>query len=88
MIEFNPLNVLDERKLDRIPPHFSKTRINELELSSNIENWIMGKCKGRFAFGKDSSIDGTGRSRPHVFVGFENEKELTFFMLACPYLRR
>ena len=88
MLEFNPLNILDERKLDRIPPHFSKTHVNDLELSSNIENWIIGRCKGRFAFGKDASTDDSNRSRTKVFVGFEDEKELTFFMLACPYLRR
>lgn len=88
MIEFNPLNILDERKLDRIPPHFVKTRISEYETSQNIENWIMGKCKGRFAFGKDSSSESYVKNRSHNFVGFEDEKELTYFMLACPYLRR
>lgn len=88
MIEFNPLNILDERKLDRIPPHFSKIRINDFEVSSAMENWIMGKCKGRYAFGKDISADDSNRSRSSNYVGFEDEKELTFFMLACPYLRR
>jgi len=88
MMEFNPLNILDERKLDRIPPHFSKTKINEFEISHNIENWIMGRCKGRFAFGKETVTDNNSRSRSNMFVGFEDEKELTFFMLACPYLRR
>lgn len=88
MFDLNPIDVLKQRKLRTNPPHFSKTKISENEIFDGIEDWIRDKLKGRYFVGKIPSIDKTGNLRSTMFVGFEDQKELTYFMLACPLLRR
>lgn len=89
MIELNPLDVLGARKVSRIFPHFSTTKLSDRELyDSETENWIKAKLKGRFCIKKVPEVDSDGHLKTEVYVGFEDEKELTFFMLGCPSLRR
>lgn len=89
MLELNPLDVLNSRQLKTMPPHFSKTKIgNSDTVDSRISNWIRSKLAGRFCLVTYPSITGDDKFQTATFVGFEEQKELTFFMLACPYLRR
>jgi len=88
MFNLNPIDVLKQRKLKTIPPHFSKIQISEGELYNGIEEWVKTKLKGRYCIVKRPAIDKTGRLASSSFIGFEDQKELTFFMLACPLLRR
>lgn len=89
MFEINPLDVLKKRRLSFMPAHFSKLKISETDyFDSNLENWIFNKLKGRFAISKIPAVDQDNKLKVSMFVGFENQKELTFFMLACPYIRR
>lgn len=89
MFDLNPLDVLKQRELHTLPPHFSKIKISESDSwDGNIEKWIKAKLKGRFCVVKSPSLEQDGRLKTITYVGFEDHKELTFFMLACPYLRR
>jgi hypothetical protein len=89
MFNINPLDVLKKRKLSYMPSHFSKFKVSEMDfIDSHLENWIFNKLKGRFAINKIPMISQDNKLKVSIVVGFENQKELTFFMLACPYLRR
>ena len=89
MIELNALEVLNQRKVDVIPLHFSKMKISEKEIySESIENWIRAKLKGRYFIKKYPSIGNDGKVKPSTFVGFEIQAEMSYFILACPHLRR
>lgn len=89
MIELNALDVLNSRKLDCMPPQFSKIKVADGDwFDSSLEDWIKTKTKGRFYLNKSPGVGADGRVRPITYVGFEDHKELTYFMLACPYLRR
>lgn len=88
MIELNELDVLDIRKMSRIPPHFSKIKISNKSDSAFIEKWIHVKCRGRYSVSSMPGKDSDGRIKNFTFVAFEDEKEITYFMLACPYFRR
>lgn len=89
MIELNALDVLNSRKVDCMPPQFSKIKVSDTDwFDNNLEDWIKTKLKGRFYLQKTPGIAADGRVRSLTFVGFEDHKELTYFMLACPYLRR
>jgi hypothetical protein len=88
MFDLNPIDVLKQRKLKTIPPHFSKIRVSEGEIFEGLEDWVKIKLKGRYYLTKKPSIDSTGNLKSIFFIGFEDQKELTYFMLACPYLRR
>jgi hypothetical protein len=88
MFELNPIDVLKQRKLKTLPPHFSKIKITESEIFEGIEDWIKTKLKGRYCLVRSPSIDQSGNLKSTIFVGFEDQKELTYFMLACSNLRR
>ena len=89
MIEINALDILDKRQVDVIPPHFSKMKVSEGDIYyENIENWIRSKLNGRFFIKRYPNLNNDGRVKSSTFVGFEIESEMTYFILACPYLRR
>jgi len=89
MLELNPLDVLNSRQLKTMPPHFSKTKIgNSDRTDQNVINWINARLTGRYCVVSYPSVNDENRFHTSTFVGFEEQKELTYFMLACPYLRR
>lgn len=89
IFDLNPLEVLKVRKLTTIAPHFSKTRITESEHFDGVEDWVKIKLKGRYAIYKSPFYDKeTNSLRSSMHIGFEDPQELTYFMLACPHLRR
>lgn len=90
MFDLNPLDVLNKRSLSFIPPHFAKFKLQDSMFggTNSIDSWIKNKLKGRYAICKHPSIDNEGHLKSNLFVAFEDQKELTYFMLACPHLRR
>jgi hypothetical protein len=59
-----------------------------MDLFEGLEEWVRFKLKGRYYITKQPSIDSGGNLKSNLFIGFEDSKELTYFMLACPHLRR
>lgn len=88
MFDLNPIDVLKQRKLKTLPPHFSKIKISESELFEGVEDWVQTKLKGRYCLVRYPAIDQDGNLKSNTFLGLEDQKELTYFMLACTNLRR
>lgn len=90
MIDYNPLDLIKERELDWIPVHFSKTVLSEKEEwnRNTIQSWIQSRLRGRFSLVKAPAIDSTDKLKSSLVVAFEDHSEMTYFMLACPHLRR
>lgn len=89
MFDLNPISILKKRELKTLPPHFAKITISESEMfDGKIKNWIKDKLKGRFCVTRIPHVDQNGGLRSITVAAFENQKELTYFMLACPFLRR
>jgi hypothetical protein len=89
MLELNPADILKTRRVKSVSPHFSKIKISDSDrYDLNVSNWIKTKLKGRYYIASFPSLDETGKLKISTFAGFEENKELTYFMLACPYLRR
>jgi hypothetical protein len=81
----NPLNVLGLRKVAFPAHHFVYTVIPKYNPSytSKLDSWIDQNLNGRYYIGQ--SIDLIDNTIVFVTkIGFENEKELSFFKLACP----
>lgn len=91
MKSYNYLDLLNERQLSWAPIHFCKTKISISE-SMNLDdmiNWIRTKLNGRFYLNQIPTIStDDNHLKSTLVLGFEEEKELTYFMLACPFLRR
>jgi len=88
MFELNPIDVLKQRKVTTISTQFKRVKISEIDLFEGLEEWVRLKLKGRYYIAKQPSIDSSGNLKSNTYIGFEESKELTYFMLACPHLRR
>jgi len=89
MIEINPLDILNHRKLSYIPRHFAKVNLPEINfLREEISSWIQNRLNGRYSMVNMPAVDKDGKLKTATFAAFEDQKELTYFMLACPHLRR
>jgi hypothetical protein len=80
-MNLNPLDVLNKRSLTWIPPHFAKIKVKHQVFETDLEDWVKYKLKGRYCFIQNSD-------NSSATLGFEDDKELTYFMLACPHFRR
>lgn len=85
MLDISPLSILNKRKLKWAPAHFHMFTLgsNEWLWDNAVQDWIDYKLKGRYCLIVKEDNSGTKTA-----VGFEDEKELTYFTLACPYTRR
>jgi hypothetical protein len=89
MLELNALDVIDKRKLDFMAPHFAKIKISDKDyFSSEVESWIQVTLRGRYSIALLPNINQEGHLKLATYAAFEDQKELTYFMLACPFLRR
>ena len=83
----NPLNFFGARKVKILPPHFEVViQPMMYNLEESVDRWIDSHLKGRYYVGKgvalqDSNIETVYR------IGFEDPKEASYFMLACPHLK-
>jgi hypothetical protein len=84
----NPLNALELRKCDFPAHHFYYTIIPKFTTVNykNINDWVYQNLNGRYYIGQ--SLDLIDNNISYVLkIGFEQEKEVSFFKIACPYLK-
>ena len=84
----NPLNYFKVRRVEFAPPHFTFFTVNQFmpRQVNVIADWIEDNLSGRFYIGQGIMLDKTNTIVYNTRIGFENEKELTFFTIACPYI--
>ena len=86
--EPNALNFFEIRIAKLPPPYFEyillPTRYN---LDQSLVKWIEQNLRGRFYVGKTIAISNSNSIENMTKVGFEEAKELSYFTLACPYLK-
>ena len=83
----NPLNALDLRRVPFPAHHFHYTILPKYTpiYQKQIDSWIYTNLNSRYYTGQ--AIDLVDNTIVFVTkIGFEQEKELSFFKLACPYL--
>jgi hypothetical protein len=77
----NPLNLLGLRRVDFPARHFYYTTLdpNKIQL---INDWIFNNLNGRYYLGRKLILDHTNSIQYALTLGFEEEKELSFFLLS------
>lgn len=84
----NPLNINYKRRVDFLPSFFEVTYLKQrYNLQDSISKWIDLNLKGRYFVGVKQVVADSGTTENRIVVGFEREKELSYFMLACPHLK-
>ena len=88
--EPNHLNFFEIRKAKHPLPYFEYIQIpTKYNLEISISKWIYDNLKGRFYIGSALTVQTkeTKSIAKVLKIGFENPKELSYFTLACPYLK-
>lgn len=86
--EPNPLNFYRLRKFKVPPEHFEFISVKlSYNLEQALETWIKDHLKGRYYIGKSGGLDGDGNFCKNLKIGFEDPKEMSYFVLACPHLK-
>jgi hypothetical protein len=85
----NPLDYFDLRRVEFAAPHFKYMQIEKYNptLLRNIDAWIRKNLNNRYYIGQALTLDNTNTIVHSTKIGFESEKELSFFTIACPFLQ-
>ena len=85
----NPLNYFGIRRAEFAAPHFKYTTIEKYNpaLLKNLDAWIKHNLNSRYFIGQGLALDNTNTIVYTTRIGFESEKELSFFTIACPHLQ-
>ena len=83
----NALNALELRKVNFPAQHFYYTLLSKYTptFHKTVDAWIYSNLNSRYYIGQ--AVDLVDNTIVYVTkIGFEQEKELSFFKLACPHL--
>ena len=85
----NPLNYFDLRRVEFASPHFKYTTVERYNpvLIKSIDSWIKKNLNNRYYIGQGIALDNNNTIVYNTKIGFENEKELSFFTIACPFIQ-
>jgi|TARA_B110000971_G_scaffold123197_1_gene126197 hypothetical protein len=84
----NPLNVFQARQVKSAPPHFEYVNLPmKYNLEDSLIKWVKQHLKHRFYIGKNVNLDSDSKLTQVLTVGFEETKDMSYFMLACPHLK-
>ena len=85
----NPLNYFDLRRVEVACPHFKYTTMDRYNpsLVKSVDAWIKKNLNNRYYVGQGIVLDANNTIVYVTRIGFESEKELSFFTIACPHLQ-
>jgi hypothetical protein len=85
----NPLNYFDLRRVNFLSPHFKSMTIDKYTpaIIKSLDSWIKNNLTGRYYIGQGIALDNNNNIIYTTQIGFETEKELSFFTIACPHLQ-
>jgi hypothetical protein len=84
----NPLNVFGARRVDFCPPYFQSITVElTYNLLKALDDWIYENLSGRYYIGKSVELENDGPVKQKIKISFENPTEVSYFVLACPYLK-
>lgn len=85
--KINPLNVLGCREVLDPPPHFHYLFVDlKYNIVSSVKQWIYENLKNRFYIGESLQLT-DNQLTVRIRIGFEEPKDASFFLLACPLLK-
>ena len=84
----NSLNFFKLRRVEFAAPQFEYVTIktSNLQIIKKINKWIEANLNSRYYSGQKISLDQNNSIVYNAKIGFEDQKELSFFLLMCPYV--
>lgn len=90
MKKFKPniYNVFNVRRTEFPPDTFEYAELPlNYNMQSAISKWIDNNLKSRYYVGRHVMLNDENSISYSLKIGFEEAKELSYFMLACPHLK-
>ena len=86
----NPLNYFNLRRVEFACPHFKYITLDKYNPTfiKNLDSWIQKNLNNRYYIGQNLALDNSNTIVYNTRIGFESEKELSFFTIACPVLQQ
>jgi hypothetical protein len=78
--EINPLNLIGERRVNFLPPHFKVVELSNRYAMYDLEKWVNSNLKGRYYYGHLAKLK-DNKIVEYAAVAFEDPREATFFLL-------
>ena len=76
------------RRLKFEPPHLASIDLpHTYNMENAISKWIESNLKKRYFLKKAISLTRSNKIDTVLRAGFEDPKELSYFVLACPHLK-
>jgi hypothetical protein len=86
--EPNALNFFDIRRSKVYIPHYEYITIPyTYNIEESLNKWVRHNLKGKYFVVKALNINSNSQVENAIRIGFEDGKELAYFMLACPLLK-
>lgn len=82
----NPLNVLQQRRLQHVPPHFESIDISANSDLALIDAWIYFNLNSRYCIKTKQILDSNRKIVSMHEISVEEPSELAYMALACPHL--
>jgi hypothetical protein len=84
----NPLNVLNIREVNTPPEGWEYIYLDEIyNIEDSLRKWININLSGRFFIAKTLNVNDNKSFEIKIKIGFEEPKEASYFLLACPLLK-
>ena len=84
----NPLSVFKVRQVKTPVPYFEYVNLPlKYNIEDSLSKWIQSNLRNRYYIGKKVNLDSENKFQQVITVGFEETKEMSYFMLACPHLK-
>ena len=84
----NPLNVFKIQKVKSAVPNFEYVNLPiKYNLEDSLDKWINSHLRNRYYIGKQVTLDNENKLSQVITIGFEETKDMSYFMLACPHLK-
>ena len=85
---FTAQDYFDIRRLSHEPPHLATIDLpHTYNMESAISKWIDNNLKKRYYLNRVIGLTKQNKIETVLRAGFEDPKELSYFVLACPHLK-
>ena len=76
------------RQVKTAVPYFEYVNLPmKYNLEDSLSKWINSHLRNRYYIGLKVSLDDDNKLSQVITIGFEETKEMSYFMLACPHLK-
>ena len=87
-MKINHLKFYGKQKVPHFcPAHFETiTMIPKYRHKNILDMWLSNYISGRYYLGNSLELNESNEVKTCIKIGFEEKKDMTYFLLACPFL--